>query len=408
VSDDVAIIMSGAAARGAFQAGALTRIIPALLAEGHRPSLFLGTSVGAINAAMWGSLAHLDPDDAAQQMLHTWRAMDSKGIHRHPLRTMLTGDGPRLLLSMAGIGHGASALLDTSPLATRSARLVDMEQLARNVQDGHIDGIGVTATRMPRASGGQDGRDRPRTMMFMHGPGLPLHKVRDPARAVDVCEGPLTAEHVLASAAIPMGFPPVRIDHPADVAGWYCDGGVRLNAPLRPAIALGAKRVVVIDSMPNDPGEPLPPSPADEPMPPLSDIAAMLLDATMGNEVAEDIRLLRTRNLMLAQAIAAEAQVRHSDGTLMGVTPYIVVSPEPGELRSLAEDVVSEKTGNPLSSVFNSVPYALSRALRALGNSPGHMELFSYLFFDKDYFQAQIDVGIAAADQAIANGWLDY
>ena len=160
--------------------------------------------------------------------------------------------------------------------------------------------------------------------------------------------------------------------------------------------------------MPNDPGEPLPPSPADEPMPPLSDIAAMLLDATMGNEVAEDIRLLRTRNLMLAQAIAAEAQVRHSDGTLMGVTPYIVVSPEPGELRSLAEDVVSEKTGNPLSSVFNSVPYALSRALRALGNSPGHMELFSYLFFDKDYFQAQIDVGIAAADQAIANGWLDY
>ena len=46
--------------------------------------------------------------------------------------------------------------------------------------------------------------------------------------------------------------------------------------------------------------------------------------------------------------------------------------------------------------------------LRALGNSPGHMELFSYLFFDKDYFQAQIDVGIAAADQAIANGWLDY
>ncbi|HNL51522.1 MAG TPA: patatin-like phospholipase family protein, partial [Actinomycetota bacterium] len=84
MSDDVAIIMSGAAARGAFQAGALTRIIPALLAEGHRPSLFLGTSVGAINAAMWGSLAHLDPDDAAQQMLHTWRAMDSKGIHRHP------------------------------------------------------------------------------------------------------------------------------------------------------------------------------------------------------------------------------------------------------------------------------------------------------------------------------------
>ena len=212
MSDDVAIIMSGAAARGAFQAGALSRVIPALRADGYRPSIFLGTSVGAINAAMWGSLAHLETDEAVDSMLRTWRSMDSKGIYRHPVRTMLTGDGPRLLLSMVGIGHGASALLDTSPLATRSARLVDMEQLARNVQDGHIDGIGVTATRMPRASGGRDGRDRPRTMIFMHGPGLPLHKVRDPARAVDMCEGPLVAEHVLASAAIPMGFPPVRIE----------------------------------------------------------------------------------------------------------------------------------------------------------------------------------------------------
>jgi NTE family protein len=349
-------------------------------------------------------LAHLEVDEAAEHMLHTWRSMDSKGIHRHPLRTLLAGDGPRLLLSMAGIGHGASALLDTSPLTTHSARLVDMDQLARNVADGHLDGIGVTATRMPRAGGA---RDRPRTMLFMHGPGLPLHKVRDPARAVDLCEGPLTADHVLASAAIPMGFPPVRIDHPPEVAGWYCDGGVRLNAPLRPAVALGARRVVVIDSMPNDPGEPLPPSPTDEPMPPLSDIAAMLLDATMGNEVAEDIRLLRTRNLMLAQAIAANAEVRHSDGTLMGVTPYIVVSPEPGQLRTLAEEVVAHKTSNPLASALNTVPYALSRALRALGNSPGYMELFSYLFFDKDYFQAQIEVGIMAADEAIANGWLE-
>ena len=83
----------------------------------------------------------------------------AKGIHRHPLRTMLTGDGPRLLLSMAGIGHGASALLDTSPLATRSARLVDMEQLARNVEGRQdIDGIRSRPPRMPRPVVGEEGR----------------------------------------------------------------------------------------------------------------------------------------------------------------------------------------------------------------------------------------------------------
>ena len=400
--------MSGAAARGAFQAGALSRVIPALLAGGHRPSLFLGTSVGAINAAMWGALSHLPADEASDHMLGIWRDMDSKRIHRHPARTLLTGDGPRLLLAMMGIGNGASALLDTTPLTTRSAHLVDMDQLAADIEAGRLDGIGVTATRMPRADGGRGGQDRPRTVLFMHGPSLPLHKVADPARAVDLAPGPLTSQHVLASAAIPLGFPPVRIDTPREVAGWYVDGGVRLNAPLRPAIALGAQRLVVIDAMPNDPGNPLPPSPDGEAMPPLSDIAAMLLDATIGNEVAEDIRLLRTRNQMLAQAIAANAEVRHSDGTLMGVTPYMVVSPEPGQLRALAQEVVTAKTADPLRKVLNSVPFALSRSLRALGNSPGHMELFSYLFFDRDYFRAQIEVGMAAADAALADGWLEY
>ena len=76
MGDNVAIIMSGAAARGAFQAGALSRVIPALLAAGHRPSLFLGTSVGAINAAMWGALSHLPVDEASEQMLGIWRDMD--------------------------------------------------------------------------------------------------------------------------------------------------------------------------------------------------------------------------------------------------------------------------------------------------------------------------------------------
>ena len=50
----VAIVLTGAAARGAFQAGAPSRIAPALERQGLRPSIYLGTSAGAINAALWG------------------------------------------------------------------------------------------------------------------------------------------------------------------------------------------------------------------------------------------------------------------------------------------------------------------------------------------------------------------
>ncbi len=407
MSERVAVILSGAAARGAFQVGALTRVIPALQEAGLEPSIVFGTSVGAINAALWGSFSHLETEQISDEMLATWRQMDSRGVHRHPARSLMFNDGPRLLMSMVGIGKGASALLDTTPLVQKSSELVDWNTLARNVEAGHLKAIGVTATRMPR-QGERNGRDRPRTVMFAHGPTLPLERMADPARAVDLAIGPITAQHVLASAAIPLGFPPVRVDMPASVAGWYVDGGLRLNAPLRPAIALGAQRLVVIDAMPNDPGRPLPPSPPQEPMPPLSDVAAMLLEATMGNEVAEDIRLLRTRNLMLAQAIEAQAEVRHSDGTVMGVIPYMVVSPQPGQLRDIAADVVRTKTRSPLGALTNSVSLTLNRSLRALGSSPGYWELFSYLFFDSDYFEAQIEAGIAAADEAIAAGWLDY
>jgi NTE family protein len=63
----VAVVLPGGGARGAYEVGALSTLLPALKARGERVSIWCGTSVGAINAAALASLAHLSADEQAQQ-----------------------------------------------------------------------------------------------------------------------------------------------------------------------------------------------------------------------------------------------------------------------------------------------------------------------------------------------------
>ena len=53
----------------------------------------------------------------------------------------------------------------------------------------------------------------------------------------------LTVEHVMASSALPFIFPAVDVD-----GHWYGDGGIRLTAPLSPAVHLGATRIIAVST----------------------------------------------------------------------------------------------------------------------------------------------------------------
>ncbi len=170
-------------------------------------------------------------------LLENWREL-SLATH---LQLDVTGLlGFRALLSAIARGRLDSAykgkelyrraLLDSHGLETLVRNRIPWERLHANVHQGVVGALVVTALQI--ATG--------RTTMFAElAPRTTFRPSRDPRRVSQ--RGLLEAEHVLASAAIPLLFPVRRLG-----ARYYCDGGLRFNTPLAPAIRCGAERLVVI------------------------------------------------------------------------------------------------------------------------------------------------------------------
>jgi NTE family protein len=234
IADAVALILAGGGARGAYEAGALSVLLPELEKRGQLPRIVIGTSVGALNAAFIAANAQLPMRDMIARAVRIWEEMTWNDV----ARGILSAASGRRALQYAGEVLGIprahiASLLDPAPLRATVHRDVDFEQIERNVADGCLDAVGVVTTSALTA----------RSVVFHTGLTSPP---ADHRRGISYVATPLRAEHVLASASIPGAFPAVHVSCPEVARGWYCDGGTRLNTPIKPALALGADRVVVL------------------------------------------------------------------------------------------------------------------------------------------------------------------
>ena len=101
-----------------------------------------------------------------------------------------------------------------------------------------------------------------------------------------------------ASAAIPLLFPPVEVTAPLGAAGHYVDGATRLNAPIAPALALGARegdrrRLRAVRGRAA--------GAAHGAVPRLADVAANALDGLLLDQVAHDVRRMLAVNAFFAE-----------------------------------------------------------------------------------------------------------
>lgn len=235
-------MLSGGGARGAYEAGVLHYVRTALPSACRRARLpiLCGTSVGAVNAAFLASTAD-DPEAQGARLRSLWEGVDENRIFRRDwaavgrfvLHTTVALAGNFLRVD-PGRGRRRSSrsrfvsLFDTEPFPEYLRSLIDFPRIERNLAEGHIDALTVAATSL----------DTDRTELFIQKRSDISY--RGDYRAHEVA---ISAPHVIASAAIPFALPPVKIG-----GTYYCDGGVRLNTPMSPAIQLGADRILVIGS----------------------------------------------------------------------------------------------------------------------------------------------------------------
>jgi NTE family protein len=401
----IGLVLSGGGARAAYEAGAISVLAPALEARGERPTIYAGTSVGAINAAHLAATRHLPAEEAVAGGIEHWCEVNKGAV----IRSVLARQVPLTVLRYAGEilslpGVRLPSLLDPKPLETNLKQWIDWAAVHRNVREGVVDTVGVVTTA---ASTG-------RTVVFVEGAEkLKLHR----SHIIDYVPAKLTDEHVRASAAIPILFPPVRINRPREARGWYFDGGTRLNTPIKPALDLGVDRLVVIgmDAVTDPPHE----SGRHESEPPdFGDGALHVLQGMLVDPVAEDMRILGNINMFFARESTEDERRggqgrRASDGSEAArryreargkppyrCVPYIFVAPSRrGAIGELATEVFRSRYGGLKGLRSPDFPL-LNRLLG--GESPTHGELLSYLFFDPEFVEALIDMG-----QEDARRWLN-
>jgi NTE family protein len=283
------------------------------------------------------------------------------------------------------------SLADTSPLtaALEDPQLLDWQKVRENISAGLLDALAFAATET--GSG--------RTKLFYQtkrgfDPGVAQSSGE--TQAIDYVDTQLGAEHVRASAAIPVLFPPVMIASEAGAKSFFIDGGIRLNAPLKPALKLGAKGIVVVSTDPRHFGTSLTVEPKS---PTMQGQVLQVLRALFADRMIEDIRVLLNRNRKRAEQLLNAAAANDTGrGSEDRIVPIIFGGPiDHDRLGGIAARAVEELLrGAPFVRLFKNFDVTLLHWLTSVSATSGP-DLMSYIMFEPQFIELALKAGIQDA-----------
>lgn len=364
---NLALVLSGGGARAAYQVGVLRLLARAF--PGVVPDIITGVSAGGINAAFLA--ARQEPfQDKVERLAEMWAGLRVDDVFRADLRDLGSRTlrwGGRLLSGGKYLLPPARSFVDTEPLRELLQRELaagggPLTGISASLRAGWLRAVALTGSSYTTSQSitWVQGRD-----------DSPIEAWERPQRKSVRCE--LRVDHVMASASLPFFFPAVDVD-----GAWYGDGGIRLTAPLSPAVHLGASRILAVSTRyARSRAE------ADRPMiqgyPPPAQVAGVLFNAIFLDQFDGDALHLKQINDLVARLPEASRDgLRHID--------LLVLRP-------------SEDLGRLANAFEAELPRAFRFMTRGLGTREARSnDMLSLVMFQADYMKRLLEMGEADAE----------
>ncbi len=352
------LVLSGGGARGAYQAGVVKGIaeIAAELNVRQPTPVITGVSAGAINATYLASGCD-DFATAADKMALMWSGLTADRVFKTDALT--AGRSGLRLMTDATIGalyqkKLARSLLDTTPLRRLVAETIPFDRIQQNIIDGHLKALAVTAMNYANSTSIAFVQGRPNAPMWTRARRRSEHAMID-------------VPHVMASSALPLFFPPVPVGE-----YHFGDGTLRNQAPLSPAIHLGAQKLLVVSVRKPDATTTSPVPSVD---PSLARVLGVMLNALLLDSLDADMERMSRINTtvrLIPEEQRTSLQLRPVD--------YLWIRP-------------SQDIGQLAGDLFDRLPRVIRYLIGGLGSSREASEMTSYLLFDPDFCGQLVAMG---------------
>ncbi|MDX1697623.1 MAG: hypothetical protein R3308_05015, partial [Thiohalobacterales bacterium] len=294
-----------------------------------------------------------------------------KVFHVDPWTAMKSAMGWGANFLTGGIVRQPPSVLDNTPLRELLERHIRFARIQQAIDAGDLRAVSVTA------SGYSSGL----SVTFYQGIEdlVPWRRTRRVGQPTE-----LTLNHLMASSAIPVLFPAVRLRNE-----YFGDGSMRQTAPLSPALHMGANRLLIIgvrsqglDPQPEDNGEVKYPS--------FGQISGYIFDTLFMDTLDADIERMRRINHTITET--REKRVHYKDTSLRQID-YLVISP-------------SQDVREIVARYVDNFPRSVRILLKGIGAMAREgRPLMSYLMFDAPFCHELLELGyqdgMAARDQIL-------